>query len=294
MDAKWEKFDNTLSDLWNFFIPPILNAVVVLVVFQDIPKLIWDSIGFLIIKLRAAANTEVISLPELLNQFSTNSALFSTLSGSAVSAVISGIVTLAILIFVLHKVILISSRIFCGQIDLSEETLNTHPKIAGALVKLRAFLPEEDTYNSVSRGWAYARTVNDKHESLSIYRGKRSKIITEIEKNRSFATYASAYFLLSVISLACFNFSLIPFVMLLVTVVLFLLFSRRYVDACASLADLDIYTFLTLVHYEGYNKNTNTPSDNGVVEKPYFTDHIELFKGNIFSSIIDLLKSRGK
>jgi hypothetical protein len=291
MDAKWERFDNTLSDLWNFFIPPILNAIVILMVFPNVPKYIWGGIGFIITEIRAIPDNHVItgSLPDLLGDFTKNSTLFTSISDSAISAVISTVVTLAILIFVIHKVVLISSRLLFGQIDLNEESLNAHPKVAKALVKLRAYLPDNDVYYSVHRAWEYTRTINDKRDNLNIYRCRRMKIITGIESNRVFARYSSAYFLLSIVSLFFVEFSVVPLIILISTIVLFLLFSKAYVNACVDLLDLDIYTFLSLVNYDGLEPKA-IDDELTVNEDPYFIHHVRLFDGNIFSVFRGVIK----
>lgn len=292
METNNYKSSNTLSEIWDFFIPPILNAVVILIVFPNIPKIIWGGFAYAISQLRTAthSDTALSSLPDLLSEITKNSSLLGTISESAGAALISAIVTLAILIIVLHQAILITTKIICGKIDLSEESLENHPVIGRALARLEPFIPDEGTYSSVHRRWEYARSVNDTQNNLSIYRYRRNKIISQIETNRSFATYASAYFLLSAISLIFINFSLVPVFTLLATIGFFLLFSRRYIDACTKLADLDIYTFLAVANHDKEETKNIEEDETASPIKSRFTSHIIWFKGNIFATVIYLTK----
>ncbi len=292
MDAKWEKLDNTLSDLWMFFIPPILNAIVILFVFQKIPKQIWAEYGHYVTEWQALAAEKSFTsyLVTIINEFSENSALFTTVSSTTISAFVSSIVALAIIVFILHKITIVISHVVFGRLNLKEESLESHPLIGGAIKKISPFLPEDSLYHSVHRKWEYAKSINDIQGNLSIYRSRRSKIISQIESNKAFATYSAVYFLLSVVSIFM-GFSGLLVMILMFTFGMFFLFAHRYFDTCISLIDLDIHTFLAITYNSKNVFKANTASKEETNEiDDLFMKHIDLFHGNIVQTVKQFLK----
>lgn len=289
MEPHLGRFGTTISDWWSFFIPPILNAIVLLIVFPGVPNLIWDSIGYVITVVKEVAPEAGSSLPKLLEEFAANLSVVSAMSDGAISAFVSAVVTVAILIFMLHKVVLWSSRLLFGRLDLKEEKLSEHP-VAGRLVEyVEIYLPEEKLYKSFHRKWEYARSVNDMQENMGIYRNRRDKITSDIARFQMYATYASAYFAISFLSVII-NKSGMPLLVALLTGILFLFFARRYAQMCALLADIDFHTFLSIVQYgnelEKRKPRISNVRDEGSISM--FPKYIYLGKGNIGSTVVDM------
>ena len=293
MDAKWEKFDNTLSDLWGFFVPPIVNTTIILFVFQDVPRLIWDGMVSLIYQVSSnGQQSELVKqFLEILKNLKENAPFLSFLYETGFAAILSGIVTLAVLIFVLHKVTLISSRLVFGKVDLIEEELGTHPELYESFESVKKFLPNDLRYSSTHQKWEHAKAVVDSEENMGNYRNRRSNLVSQAEANKEYASYTAAYLLLSFVSfglglfLPAINFSVNPIFVALVTACLFILFARRYVEFCVKVADLDINVFLSLSYKNNIPDEQGEASNNRQYPDYSFLRYVDLFNGNIFSTI---------
>ena len=304
MPTKWETFDNAISDLWDFFVPPIINAIVILIVFPNIPIKIWKFVASIVEQLRTVTTTFTdkgidLQLLEPLKMFFDKYASYLSTTDFVKfisSSTLTAVIIVSILIYILHRVVLVSSSIIFGNINLIENRLLHHPQVGILLNKMTSFLPDDNMYCEVSNCWEYAKSINDTHEGLVLYRARRSNITSMIENNRGYSKYATAYFLMSLLSIIKIKFSWMPIIVLLSTIGGFIYFSQKYFYYCIQLISYDIKTFLSIAHLNHGSKSSSinlrkSKIDTSIEQSKSYLIYINLFEGNIVKSIIEILKS---
>lgn len=294
MDAKWEKLDNTLSDLWNFFIPPILNAIIILAVIPSTPILLWDWMKSTAVNLqdrsKSVLNSDVaIKINNKVETWFNDADAITKLTDSALSMLVATLILLAIFVFILNKFVLFFSTIIFGKIDLKDESLAAHPQIGRYLKIAEGYLPKDDIFNSFAQKWDYMRTINDLQDNMHIYKGRRDLIASAVENYRVYACYSIAYVAMSALALLR-SWPLPQFVLqaliTIVSVSMFLFFARRYRDVCVKLADLDVLTFISIS--KKLNRDAVEVSSvklGSELSAPGISDNVSFFKGHIGTNV---------